>query len=59
MADSTIMDGSIARLVYHAHSAGDILHPFSVAGYEMLTAEFMGWIEMLRPLIPRNTPILL
>ena len=59
MADPSILDGSIARLVYHAHGAGDILHPFSVAGYEMLNAEFTGWIETLRPLIPRGKPILL
>ena len=59
MADASSLDGNIARLVYHAQGAGDILHPFSVEGYEMLTAGSMGWIETFRPLIPRNTPVLL
>ena len=55
----SILDGDIARLVYHAGGPEDILHPFSVEGYEMLTADFMAWIDALRPMLPRRMPVLL
>ncbi|MCQ2566820.1 MAG: hypothetical protein MJ127_00235 [Mogibacterium sp.] len=54
-----ITEDGTAHLTYDAVEMNDIIHPYSVPGYESLSGRFVGFLERFRPVIPKKTPIVL
>lgn len=55
----TIMDHGMAHLIYQEKDYYDIVHPYSVPDYELVTDEFYDFLEKYRKLIPYTAPIVL
>lgn len=53
-----IKDG-IARISYSVSDIHDIIHPLSVKGYELLSSDFILFLEEYRVIIPPKAPIVL
>lgn len=51
-------DGTV-HLTYHAEDIHDIIHPYSVPGYEYLAAGFVEFMDRFRPIVPKKIPIIL
>lgn len=53
-----IVDGT-ARLTYQAKEMTDVIHPFSVEGYEYLSGSLVEFLDRFRTVIPDKLPIVL
>ncbi len=51
-------DGYV-HLAFHASGLNDIIHSYSVPGYEYLTGSFVEFLDRFRPVIPHKAPIVL
>lgn len=56
--EGIVKDG-IAHIVYEAESIYDIIHPFSEEGNELLSDEFISFLEKNRAIIPKKASIVL
>lgn len=51
-------DGSV-HLTFHSEGMKDIIHPYSVPGYEYLSGSFVEFLDRFRSIIPGKIPIVL
>lgn len=56
---SKIVADGYAHLTFHASGMNDLIHPYSIPGYEYLTGTFVEFLNRFRPIIPRKVPIVL
>lgn len=56
---SKITSEGVAHLIYHANDINDIVHVYSVKGYECLSGGFVEFMDRFRTVIPRKVPIIL
>jgi len=56
--DYLVKDG-IAHIKYHISDVHDIVHPLSLKGYELLSDDFIAFLEIHRRIIPSKTPVVL
>lgn len=53
-----ITDGA-AKLSFRAEDMKEMIHPYSIPGYEYLSADFVGFMDRFRTVLPKKTPIVL
>lgn len=56
--NKVISDGTV-HLTFHASEMSDIIHPYSVPGYEYLSGGFTGFLDRFRTVLPNEMPIVL
>lgn len=49
-------DGA-AHLTFHAEDVHDIIHTYSIPGYEYLAGGFVEFMDRFRPIVPKKIPI--
>ncbi|MCQ2512939.1 MAG: hypothetical protein MJ092_06110, partial [Lachnospiraceae bacterium] len=54
-----IIKNGIAHIEYSVNDIHDVIHPFSVSGNEVLSDDFLAFMEKYVPLIPQKTPVVL
>lgn len=54
-----IAEDGYVHLTFHASGMNDIIHSYSVPGYEYLTGTFVEFLDRFRTIIPRKVPIVL
>lgn len=54
-----LVEDGIAHIKYHISDIQDIVHPLSVKGYELLSDDFIAFLEIHRLIIPPKVPVML
>lgn len=54
-----ITSDNTVQLTFQANDIHDLIHPFSVSGYEYLSGEFVEFLDRYRPILPKKMPIIL
>lgn len=56
--EKIISDG-VAHLTFRVSGMDDLIHPYSVPGYEYLSGKLVGFLDTFRMLLPEKLPIVL
>lgn len=56
---SNIIKDKIAYLSFHASDIKDVIHEFSIPGYEYLSVGFAEFLDRFKPIIPKKLPLIL
>lgn len=54
-----ILVDETAHISYSAAGMEDIIHPYSISGYEYLSGGFVEFLDRFKAIIPKKTPIVL
>lgn len=54
-----IISNGTAHLSFYAEDIHDIIHPYSISGYECLSGDFVAFLERFRTILPKKLPLIL
>lgn len=54
-----VMSDGMVQLTFCAEELSDIIHPYSVPGYEYLSGGFTGFLDRFRAILPEHAPVVL